>query len=50
MVGYVSIAYSATAAVSDLILGLLPIRVLWDVRMNKRTKAGVVVLLSMGLV
>jgi len=44
-----TIVHSATSAVSDWILGLLPIAMLWNVKLNKRTKATISLLLSMGL-
>ena len=44
-----TIAHSVISAVSDWVLGLLPIAMLWDVQLNKRTKATVSFLLSLGL-
>ncbi|KAK1994498.1 integral membrane protein [Colletotrichum falcatum] len=45
-----TIAHSAISAASDWCMGLLPIALLWDVQLNRRTKALVAVLLSMGMV
>ena len=45
-----AVAHGIISAVCDWILGLLPIAVLWDVQINRRTKIVVAILLSMGLV
>ncbi|KAI8235250.1 hypothetical protein K4K57_003830 [Colletotrichum sp. SAR 10_99] len=45
-----TIAHSIISAVSDWCIGLLPIALLWNVNLNRRTKALVAVLLSMGMV
>jgi len=44
-----SIAHSVVSFLADWILGLLPIAVLWDVRMNVQTKVSIIIILSMGL-
>ncbi|KAK3394833.1 integral membrane protein [Podospora didyma] len=44
-----TIAHSVVSAVIDIGLALLPIAILWHVRLNKRTKYGIALLLSMGL-
>ncbi|KAK4197756.1 hypothetical protein QBC40DRAFT_267349 [Triangularia verruculosa] len=44
-----TIAHSIISAITDFILAFLPIAILWDVNLNKRTKAGVATLLGMGL-
>jgi hypothetical protein len=43
-----TIAQSVISAITDFILALLPISILWDIRLNKRTKAGVAALLGLG--
>ncbi|KAK4188358.1 hypothetical protein QBC35DRAFT_206285 [Podospora australis] len=48
IVPQVTIAHSVTSALTDFILAFLPIAILWHVKLNKRTKAGVATLLSMG--
>ncbi|KAK0378889.1 integral membrane protein [Colletotrichum limetticola] len=45
-----TIAHSIISAISDWCMGLLPIALLWNVNLNRRTKALVAVLLSMGMV
>lgn len=45
-----TIAHSIISAVSDWCIGLLPIALLWNVNLNRRTKTLVAVLLSMGMV
>ncbi|KAF6841256.1 integral membrane protein [Colletotrichum musicola] len=45
-----TIAHSVISALSDWCIGLLPIALLWNVNLNRRTKALVAVLLSMGMV
>ncbi|KAK4232217.1 integral membrane protein [Podospora fimiseda] len=44
-----TIAHSIICAVVDLVLAFLPVAILWNVKLNKRTKIGVATLLSMGL-
>ena len=44
-----TVAHSVISAVSDWVLGLLPIAMLWNVQLNKRTKATISFLLSLGL-
>jgi hypothetical protein len=43
-----TIVHSCVSAVSDWTLGLLPIAMLWKVRINRRTKISIAVLLGMG--
>lgn len=45
----VSIVHSATSACCDWTLGTLPMFMLWNVRLNTRTKLTLSVLLSMGI-
>jgi outer membrane receptor for Fe3+-dicitrate len=40
--------YSASAAACDLTIGLLPIFLIWNLRVSRRTKTGVAVLLGIG--
>lgn len=42
-------AHSAISATADWILGLLPIWVIWNLKMNVRTKVSVGIVLSFGL-
>ncbi|KAL2861150.1 putative integral membrane protein [Aspergillus lucknowensis] len=42
--------YSVTATICDLVLGLLPIVLIWPLHMNFRTKAALAGILSMGCV
>lgn len=44
-----TIIHSVTSAISDFVLALLPIAMLWDVKLNKRTKATISFLLGLGL-
>lgn len=44
-----TIAHSVISAVSDWIVGLLPIVILWHVKINRRTKATIALLLSFGI-
>ena len=44
-----SIAHSAVSFTTDWILGLLPIVLIWDLKMNLRTKVSVACLLGLGL-
>ena len=43
-------AHSAVSATADFILGLLPVSVIWDLKMNMRSKVSVGVVLSLGVV
>ncbi|KAH8883947.1 hypothetical protein GQ53DRAFT_629792, partial [Thozetella sp. PMI_491] len=45
-----TIAHSVISAVCDFILALLPVAMMWNVQLNKRTKVTVAALLSMGLI
>ncbi|KAI8629453.1 hypothetical protein F5Y19DRAFT_82829 [Xylariaceae sp. FL1651] len=48
---YVStLVYGSFGAVMDWVLGLLPIAILWHVRINRRTKVGIAALLSSGII
>ncbi|KAJ6014354.1 hypothetical protein N7540_008945 [Penicillium herquei] len=42
--------YSAGAAVTDLTIGLLPIALIWNLRMNRRTKIAIAGILSVGCI
>lgn len=42
-------AHSAVSATADFVLGLLPICIIWDLKMNLQTKISVGVVLSMGV-
>lgn len=44
-----TIAHSVISAVSDWIVGFLPIAILWHVKINRRTKASIALMLSMGI-
>lgn len=44
-IGYV---YSVGAALTDLTIGLLPVFLIWNLRMNRRTKMAIVGILSIG--
>ncbi|KAJ0107919.1 hypothetical protein J7T55_007131 [Diaporthe amygdali] len=44
------IAHSVIGAVTDLVFAALPVAMLWDVQLNKRTKVVVALLLGMGAV
>ena len=44
-----TIAHSIISALTDFILALLPIAILWDVKLNKRTKATIATLLGLGV-
>lgn len=46
----ISIAYSAASALSDIIFGVLPIFVLWNLQMNRKAKIIVGGLLCVGIV
>lgn len=45
-----TIVHSSVSAVSDWVLGLLPVAMLWKVNINRRTKISIAILLGMGLV
>ncbi|TDZ60811.1 hypothetical protein CTRI78_v004697 [Colletotrichum trifolii] len=45
-----TIAHSVISALSDWCIGLLPIFLLWNVNLNRRTKVLVAILLSMGMI
>ncbi|OLN94339.1 hypothetical protein CCHL11_02967 [Colletotrichum chlorophyti] len=45
-----TIAHSIISALSDWCIGLLPIALLWNVKLNRRTKTLVAMLLSMGMI
>lgn len=40
--------YSVGAAITDLTIGLLPVALIWDLRMNLRAKCAVAVILGIG--
>lgn len=40
--------YSVGAALTDLTIGLLPVALIWNLRMNQRTKAAIVGILGIG--
>jgi hypothetical protein len=42
--------HSAVSAAADFILGILPICIIWNLKMNFQTKISVAVVLSMGMV
>jgi hypothetical protein len=44
-----TIAHSIVSGLSDWVIGLLPVALLWNIRLNVRTKVGVGLLLSMGM-
>jgi hypothetical protein len=44
-----TLAHSIISACTDIVLALLPVLILWNVRLNKRTKIGIATLLSLGL-
>lgn len=46
----VTIAHSVIEAVCDLVFAALPIAILWNVQLNKRTKVVIAFLLGMGSV
>lgn len=46
----ISIAYSACSAVTDILFGVLPICILWNLQMNRMAKLIVGVLLCVGIV
>jgi hypothetical protein len=45
-----TIAHSVISAISDWIVGILPIVILWKVKINRRTKVSIAIVLSMGMV
>lgn len=49
IVTYATTVHSALSAASDWCLGLMPIALLWNVKINRRTKAIVAFLLSLGM-
>jgi hypothetical protein len=42
-------AHSAVSATADFVLGILPVCIIWDLKMNLRTKVSVGVVLSLGV-
>ncbi|KAJ5817390.1 hypothetical protein N7447_009623 [Penicillium robsamsonii] len=42
--------YSVGAAITDLTIGLLPVALIWNLRMNRRTKGAIVAILGIGCV
>ncbi|KAJ5926112.1 hypothetical protein N7516_007885 [Penicillium verrucosum] len=42
--------YSAGAAITDLTIGFLPVALIWDLHMNRRTKVAVVAVLGIGCI
>jgi hypothetical protein len=46
----ISIAYSAASAFADILFGVLPMCVLWNLQMNRKAKLIVGVLLCVGIV
>lgn len=40
--------YSVGAAVTDLTIGLLPVALIWNLRMNQRTKSAIIGILGIG--
>jgi hypothetical protein len=40
--------YSVGAAITDLTIGLLPVALIWNLRMNNRTKCAIVGILGIG--
>lgn len=44
-----TIAHSVISAVSDWVVGLLPVAILWKVKINLRTKITIAFMLSMGI-
>ncbi|KAJ5781315.1 hypothetical protein N7457_006475 [Penicillium paradoxum] len=42
--------YSVGAAVTDLTIGLLPVALIWNLRMNRRTKGAIVGILGIGCI
>ncbi|KAH7123461.1 integral membrane protein [Dactylonectria estremocensis] len=50
IVPYSVFVHSIVSALSDWCLGLLPIALLWHVKINRRTKAIIAILLSLGMI
>ncbi|KAH7021982.1 hypothetical protein EDB80DRAFT_628547 [Ilyonectria destructans] len=44
------VVHSILSALSDWCLGLLPVALLWNVKINRRTKVTIVILLSLGMI
>ncbi|KAK4452960.1 hypothetical protein QBC34DRAFT_397499, partial [Podospora aff. communis PSN243] len=44
-----TVAHSIISACTDIVLALLPVLILWNVHLNKRTKIGIATLLSLGI-
>ncbi|KAJ5354382.1 uncharacterized protein N7496_012815 [Penicillium cataractarum] len=42
--------YSVGAAVTDLTIGLLPVALIWNLRMNQRTKSAIIIILGIGCI
>ena len=42
-------AHSAVSATADFVLGILPVCIIWDLKMNLQTKMSVGVVLSLGV-
>ncbi|KAJ5371617.1 hypothetical protein N7517_003623 [Penicillium concentricum] len=42
--------YSVGAAITDLTIGLLPVALIWNLRMNRRTKGAMVAILGIGCI
>lgn len=49
LVQNVSISYAVFAAVTDIIFGILPITVVWNLNMNRKAKMVVGCLLALGI-
>ncbi|KAG7105258.1 hypothetical protein HYQ44_016570 [Verticillium longisporum] len=50
IVTYTTTVHSCVSCLSDWCLGLLPIALLWNVKINSRTKVTIAVLLSLGMI
>ncbi|KAI1330969.1 hypothetical protein F5Y16DRAFT_395932 [Xylariaceae sp. FL0255] len=50
LVNIATLIFGSLGASSDLILGLLPVAILWHVRINPQTKIGLAALLSSGII
>lgn len=50
LVPYATIAHSVLAATCDFVFAALPILMLWNVRLNKRTKSSVAFMLGLGFI
>jgi hypothetical protein len=44
----VAYLYSVGAAITDLTIGLLPVALIWDLRMKRRNKGAIVAILGIG--